>query len=88
MRSPARYAKKPASKCATSSYQSSQPWPFPASLMLGFHAGAGAQQQIRRGTELEDVQWFSRAELLSGRVLLPPPQAIARRLIGSWLDAG
>jgi NAD+ diphosphatase len=69
-------------------YQSSQPWPFPASLMLGFHATAGARQEIRRGTELEDVQWFSRADLLSGRVLLPPPQAIARRLIGSWLDAG
>ena len=39
-------------------YQSSQPWPFPASLMLGFRATAGAQQQIRRGSELEDVQWF------------------------------
>jgi NAD+ diphosphatase len=69
-------------------YQSSQPWPFPASLMLGFRATAGAQQQIRRGSELEDVQWFSRAELLAGRVLLPPPQAIARRLIGAWLDEG
>jgi NAD+ diphosphatase len=69
-------------------YQSSQPWPFPASLMLGFRATAGAQQQIRRGSELEDVQWFSRSDLLSGRVLLPPPQAIARRLIGSWLDEG
>jgi NAD+ diphosphatase len=69
-------------------YQSSQPWPFPASLMLGFRASAGARQDIRRGSELEDVQWFSRAELLSGRVLLPPPQAIARRLIGSWLDEG
>jgi NAD+ diphosphatase len=69
-------------------YQSSQPWPFPASLMLGFRATAGARQEIRRGSELEDVQWFSRAELLSGRVLLPPPQAIARRLIGSWLDEG
>jgi NAD+ diphosphatase len=69
-------------------YQSSQPWPFPASLMLGFRATAGTQQEIRRGSELEDVQWFSRADLLSGRVLLPPPQAIARRLIGAWLDEG
>ena len=69
-------------------YQSSQPWPFPASLMLGFRATAGARQEICRGSELEDVQWFSRADLLSGRVLLPPPQAIARRLIGSWLDEG
>jgi NAD+ diphosphatase len=70
------------------SYQSSQPWPFPASLMLGFRATAGARREIRRGGELEDVQWFARSDLLSGRVLLPPPHAIARRLIGSWLDEG
>jgi NAD+ diphosphatase len=69
-------------------YQSSQPWPFPASLMVGFRATAGARRQIRRGSELADVQWFSRADLRSGRVLLPPPQAIAHRLIGSWLDEG
>ncbi len=69
-------------------YHSSQPWPFPASLMLGFRATAGARQQICRGSELEDVQWFSRADLASGRVLLPPPQAIAHRLIGSWLQEG
>ncbi|HTV78682.1 MAG TPA: NAD(+) diphosphatase [Steroidobacteraceae bacterium] len=69
-------------------YHSSQPWPFPASLMLGFRATAGARAEIRRGSELEDVQWFSRADLTAGRVLLPPPQAIARRLIGSWLEEG
>jgi NAD+ diphosphatase len=67
-------------------YQSSQPWPFPASLMLGFRATAGARREILRGTELEDVQWFSRADLRSGKVLLPPPQAIAHRLIGAWVD--
>jgi NAD+ diphosphatase len=67
-------------------YQSSQPWPFPASLMLGFRATAGAARNIQRGSELEDVQWFSRADLKSGKVLLPPPQAIAHRLIGAWLD--
>jgi NAD+ diphosphatase len=67
-------------------YQSSQPWPFPASLMLGFRATVGAQREIRRGSELADVQWFSRADLLAGKILLPPPQAIARRLIGPWLD--
>ncbi|HTB67468.1 MAG TPA: NAD(+) diphosphatase [Steroidobacteraceae bacterium] len=67
-------------------YQSSQPWPFPASLMLGFRATAGAQREIHRGSELADVQWFSRADLLAGKILLPPPQAIARRLIGAWLE--
>lgn len=67
-------------------YQSSQPWPFPASLMLGFRATAGARHDIERGSELEDVQWFSRADLKAGKVLLPPPQAIAHRLIGAFLD--
>jgi NAD+ diphosphatase len=67
-------------------YHSSQPWPFPASLMLGFRATAGAQREIHRGTELADVQWFARADLLAGKILLPPPQAIARRLIGAWLE--
>jgi NAD+ diphosphatase len=67
-------------------YQSSQPWPFPASLMLGFRATAGAQREIHCGSELADVQWFSRADLLAGKILLPPPQAIARRLIGAWLE--
>jgi NAD+ diphosphatase len=69
-------------------YQSSQPWPFPASLMLGFRATAGTQREIIRGSELEDVQWFSRADLRAGKILLPPPQAIAHRLIGAWLDEG
>ena len=67
-------------------YHSSQPWPFPASLMLGFRATAGAQRQIHRGSELADVQWFTRADLLAGKILLPPPQAIARHLIGAWLE--
>jgi NAD+ diphosphatase len=67
-------------------YHSSQPWPFPASLMLGFRATAGAQREIHRGSELADVQWFARDDLLTGKILLPPPQAIARRLIGAWLE--
>jgi NAD+ diphosphatase len=67
-------------------YHSSQPWPFPASLMLGFRATAGPQREIHRGSELADVQWFARADLLAGKILLPPPQAIARRLIGAWLE--
>jgi NAD+ diphosphatase len=67
-------------------YHSSQPWPFPASLMLGFRATAGAQREIHCGSELADVQWFARADLLAGKILLPPPQAIARQLIGAWLE--
>jgi NAD+ diphosphatase len=66
-------------------YRSSQPWPFPVSLMLGFTAAwAGGDPAVGDG-ELEDVRWFDRAELADGDVGLPPPQAIARRLIDGWL---
>jgi NAD+ diphosphatase len=66
-------------------YRSSQPWPFPTSLMLGFTAGwAGGEPEVRDG-ELEAVGWFERADLAAGTVMLPPPQAIARRLIDGWL---
>jgi NAD+ diphosphatase len=73
-------------------YQSSQPWPFPSSLMLGFVAGYGGGEPAPRDRELEDVRWFDRAELLAIRdgrgngLGLPPPIAIARRLIDGWLD--
>jgi NAD+ diphosphatase len=67
-------------------YHSSQPWPFPASLMLGFTAqGEPANPTLHDG-ELEDARWYSRAELRAGAVLLPPPEAISRRLIEHWLD--
>jgi NAD+ diphosphatase len=79
-------------------YRSSQPWPFPASLMLGFTVPwiEGAPQ--RQEEELEDVRWFSRAEVAAAAdwspagpedapLALPPRHAIARRLIDSWLAA-
>src|SRR5262249_4560440 len=44
-------------------YHSSQPWPFPASLMIGFHAEARSRTINRVDSELEDAGWFSRAEL-------------------------
>ncbi len=73
-------------------YRSSQPWPFPASLMLGFEAAYAAGQPYTHDRELEDVRWFSRHELEravagDGELLLPPPLAIARRLIEGWLRA-
>jgi NAD+ diphosphatase len=64
-------------------YFSSQPWPFPASLMLGFHAQAPVET-IRLDGELEDARWFARADLAGGKVLLPPPHTIARRLLEAW----
>jgi len=66
-------------------YRSSQPWPFPASLMLGFIARWTSGEPAVGDGELENVRWFTRAEIASGSVRLPPPQAIARRLIEEWL---
>jgi NAD+ diphosphatase len=74
-------------------YRSSQPWPFPSSLMLGFHVPWVAGDPVRQEDEIEDVRWFDRAEVEaatsweeSGPLALPPRHAIARRLIESWLE--
>jgi NAD+ diphosphatase len=66
-------------------YRSSQPWPFPTSLMLGFRARWTAGEPAVGDGELEDVRWFARDEIASGNVRLPPREAIARRLIEEWL---
>jgi NAD+ diphosphatase len=69
-------------------YHSSQPWPFPASLMVGFMAqGIHAVPELRDG-ELEDARWLTRQEIASGAVHLPPHTAISRHLIDRWLGAG
>jgi len=57
-------------------YHSSQPWPFPASLMLGFTARAVTQTVHLRDAELEDARWFTRADVAAGVPLLPPSQSI------------
>ena len=72
-------------------YVSSQPWPFPGSLMLGFVASHASGDAAVGDGELEDVRWFTRAEVAAaaageGSLNLPPPIAIARRLIDGWLD--
>jgi len=69
-------------------YHSSQPWPFPSSVMLGFQARAPAGSAVRVGPELEDARWFTRAQLASGEALAPPSQSISWRLIESWLRGG
>ncbi len=69
-------------------YHSSQPWPFPSSLMLGFVAEADttvAQEIHMNDGELEDARWFTRKELRSGFPKLPFRISIARRLVESWL---
>ncbi|MFC4726711.1 NAD(+) diphosphatase [Coralloluteibacterium thermophilus] len=69
-------------------YVASQPWPFPASLMVGFRAEAGPAAP-RCGAELEDVRWFSaeaiRREVGAGALQLSPRLSISRRLIDDWL---
>jgi NAD+ diphosphatase len=66
-------------------YHSSQPWPFPSSLMVGFHASADSSEPVRVSGELEHARWFTREELLNGPPILPPSQSISYRLITTWL---
>lgn len=75
-----------------SDYHSSQPWPFPASLMLGFSARA-SDPAISVGAELAEARWFEVDDIvrgLAGRSLvLPPPLSVSYRLIEHWLrDVG
>ncbi len=69
-------------------YLASQPWPFPASLMLGFEADARNTEIRVDGSELAEARWFSRDELgaaiAAGDVLMPPGISISRRLIERW----
>jgi len=69
-------------------YHSSQPWPFPSSLMLGFSAFASSTRITRIDQELEDVQWFSREEIANGNPILSPGISIAFRLIEGWYNGG
>ncbi len=69
-------------------YHSSQPWPFPSSLMLGFVAEATSSDIRLNDGELEDARWFSRDELRSGDVGLPFRISIARRLVDHWVNGG
>lgn len=79
-------------RLASLRYVSSQPWPFPRSLMLGFRAVALDEQELRPdGEEIIDVRWFTRDEIGSalagdGPVGLPGPASIARALIVSWFE--
>jgi NAD+ diphosphatase len=67
-------------------YDSSQPWPFPSSLMLGFRAIARTDAITLRDGELEDARWFTRADLEAGHPALPPAGAISARLIDGWFN--
>jgi NAD+ diphosphatase len=71
-------------------YVSSQPWPFPSSLMLGFEALSDGGDPTASDGELSDVRWFTREQLQAaqsgaGEIQLPPPISIARMLIDRWV---
>ncbi len=73
-------------------YVSSQAWPFPRSLMVGFRAVVEDEAAARAdGEEIIDVRWFTRDEIGSalageGPVGLPGPASIARALIVQWYE--
>ena len=73
-------------------YHSSQPWPFPSSLMIGCHAEAATTDIAMDPEEMTDVQWFDRAEVLlalegkSDVLAVPGPIAIAHHLIKAWAN--
>ena len=73
-------------------YHSSQPWPFPSSLMIGFRAKALTRTINVDGDELDDAGWYSRADLRASpedeSFKLPRRQSIARRLVDEWLAEG
>jgi len=73
-------------------YHSSQPWPFPSTLMIGCHADAATSEITMDEVEMADVQWFSRKDVLSGlagtneNLALPGSIAIAYHLITAWAN--
>lgn len=71
-------------------YASSQPWPYPASLMLGFYARAENTDIRCNDGELLEARWFSRTDIAEGLrnkcLTISTPQSIAYRLIQEWFD--
>jgi NAD+ diphosphatase len=83
-------AEEAALKTVRVRYHSTQPWPYPSSLMIGLIAEVADDQAAPDQTELSEVRWFTRAEaraLLSGEIegaFCPQPMAIAHQLIRAW----
>lgn len=75
-------------------YHSTQPWPYPSSLMIGLIAEVEDDEGAPDQTELSEVRWFTRAEardLLAGKldgVGAPGALAIAHQLIKAWVEEG
>jgi len=74
-------------------YLGSQPWPFPASLMIAFEAVTNTPQLAKAdGDEIEEIRWFSRAEMkaaiLDKSLILPLEISVARQMIKAWYGQG
>ena len=72
-------------------YLGSQPWPFPASLMIAFEATIVDPENARPdGQEIEEIHWFDRDsivdEIMAGELLLPPKISVARAMIEAWYN--
>ena len=70
-------------------YLGSQPWPFPASIMIAYEAEISNPSSVKAdGEEIEEVLWLDRVEIKklcnSGDLLLPPVISVARAMINSW----
>ena len=63
-------------------YKGSQSWPFPNSLMLGFHADYDSGDLVLQAEEISEAEWFSPANLPQ----VPPKSAISRWLIDDFCD--
>jgi NAD+ diphosphatase len=80
--------------CEDVRYIVSQPWPFPASIMIGCRARATSTKIELDSHELEHADWFTRDEAraaLAGatdRLMVPPPMAIAHVLLRRWVEEG
>jgi len=69
-------------------YFGNQPWPLPASLMLGFVARAESTEIRVDHDEIDDARWFTRAEMRTeaeaGTLVLPGGVSISRSLVEHW----
>jgi len=76
-------------------YVASQPWPFPSSLMIACHSHTDDPAITIDTTELDEADWFTRAEVVqamagdeTARFIAPPPFAVAHHLLKWWLENG
>ena len=80
-------------KAVSVEYHSTQPWPYPSSLMIGLIAQVDSDEATPDQTELSEVRWFTKQEardVLAGKVegvFAPGPLAIAHQLLKTWAES-